>query len=160
MSPSELEPKIWVDADACPVAIKEMLIRAAKRTGIQLTFVANQSISLPPAHNIKSIQVSSGFDVADNWIVTQTQSGDLVITQDIPLADEVISKGALAIGPRGQIYTRENIKSRLNMRDFMETMRSSGIHSGGPAPLNQQDKQNFANQLDRWLSKAMPRKTN
>ena len=97
--------------------------------------------------------MSSGFDVADNWIVQQTQSGDLVITQDIPLADEVITKGAIAIGPRGHIYTKENIKSRLNMRDFMETMRSSGIHSGGPSPLNQQDKQNFANQLDRWLSK-------
>ena len=144
---------IWVDADACPVAIKEMLIRAAKRTGIQVTFVANQSISLPPLKNLKSIQVSSGFDVADNYIVQQTQSGDLVITQDIPLADEVITKGAIAIGPRGQKYSKENIKSRLNMRDFMETMRSSGIHSGGPAPLNQQDKQNFANQLDRWLAK-------
>lgn len=143
---------IWVDADACPVVIKEMLIRAAKRTGIQVTFVANQSISLPPLKNLKSVQVSSGFDVADNWIVQQTQAGDLVITQDIPLADEVITKGAIAIGPRGQKYSKENIKSRLNMRDFMETMRSSGIHSGGPAPLNQQDKQNFANQLDRWLA--------
>ena len=121
---NNLTSSIWVDADACPVAVKEMLIRAAKRTGIQITFVANH-----------------------------TQCGDLVITQDIPLADEVITKGAIAIGPRGHIYTKENIKSRLNMRDFMETMRSSGIHSGGPAPLNQQDKQNFANQLDKWLSK-------
>lgn len=145
-------PSIWVDADACPIVIKEMLIRAAKRTGIHVTFVANQSISLPPFKNLRSVQVSSGFDVADNWIVQQTQAGDLVITQDIPLADEVITKGAIAIGPRGQKYSRENIKSRLNMRDFMETMRSSGIHSGGPAPLNQQDKQNFANQLDRWLA--------
>lgn len=130
-----------------------MLIRAAKRTGIQITFVANQRISLPSMNNLKAVQVSSGFDVADNWIVQHTQSGDLVITQDIPLADEVITKGATAVGPRGHKYTKENIKSRLNMRDFMETMRSSGIHSGGPAPLNQQDKQNFANQLDRWLSK-------
>jgi uncharacterized protein YaiI (UPF0178 family) len=145
---------IWVDADACPIAIKEMLIRSAKRTGIQITFVANQSITLPALKNLKSVQVSSGFDVADNWIVQHTQSGDLVITQDIPLADEVITKGAIAIGPRGHKYTKENIKSRLNMRDFMETMRSSGIHSGGPAPLNQQDKQNFANQLDRWLTKV------
>lgn len=146
---------IWVDADACPGTLKEMLIRAAKRTGIKITFVANQSIALPALKNLKSIQVSSGFDVADNWIVQNTQTGDLVITQDIPLADEVISKGALAIGPRGQAYTRENIKSRLNMRDFMETMRSSGIHSGGPGPLNQQDKQNFANQLDKWLAKNL-----
>ena len=152
-----LESSIWVDADACPVAVKEMLIRAAKRTGIQVTFVANQNIALPPLKNLKSIQVSSGFDVADNWIVQETQCGDLVITQDIPLADEVITKGAIAIGPRGQKYTRENIKSRLNMRDFMETMRSSGVHSGGPSPLNQQDKQNFANQLDRWLSKNLKR---
>jgi uncharacterized protein YaiI (UPF0178 family) len=148
------QARIWVDADACPIAVREMLIRAAQRTGIEITFVANQSISLPPFKNIRSVQVSSGFDVADNWIVSQTQAGDLVITQDIPLADEVITKGATAIGPRGQLHTRDNIKARLNMRDFMETMRSSGIHSGGPAPLNQQDKQNFANQLDRWLSKA------
>mgnify|MGYP001948094436 FL=1 len=131
-----------------------MLIRAARRTGIQITFVANQRISLPSMNNLKAVQVSSGFDVADNWIVQHTQHGDLVITQDIPLADEVIAKGATAVGPRGHKYTKENIKSRLNMRDFMETMRSSGIHSGGPAPLNQQDKQNFANQLDRWLSKT------
>jgi uncharacterized protein YaiI (UPF0178 family) len=149
-----IHTKIWVDADACPVAIREMLIRAGQRTGIEITFVANQPISLPPFKNIKAVQVSSGFDVADNWIVSQTQAGDLVVTQDIPLADEVITKGATAIGPRGQLHTRENIKARLTMRDFMETMRSSGIHSGGPAPLNQQDKQNFANQLDRWLSKT------
>ena len=155
MNNNENQVKIWVDADACPVTIKDMLIRAAQRTGIQITFVANQSLSLPPLKNVKSVQVSSGFDVADNWIVNQTQAGDLVITQDIPLADEVISKGAIAIGPRGHLYTRENIKARLTMRDFMETMRSSGVHSGGPAPLNQQDKQNFANQLDRWLSKAI-----
>lgn len=150
-------PKIWVDADACPISIKEILLRAAKRTGIQITFVANQFISLPSYPNVKAIQVSSGFDVADNWIVQHTDSGDLVVTQDIPLADEVISKGAVAIGPRGHIYTRENIKSRLNMRDFMETMRSSGIHSGGPAALNLQDKQHFANQLDRWLTKNFTR---
>lgn len=150
---NSVNASIWVDADACPVSIKEVLIRAAKRTGIQVTFVANQSISLPPFKNLKSVQVSSGFDVADNWIVQQTHAGDLVITQDIPLADEVITKGAIAIGPRGQKYSKENIKSRLNMRDFMETMRSSGVHSGGPAPLNQQDRQNFANQLDRWLAK-------
>jgi len=148
------QANIWVDADACPIALKEMLFRAAKRRPtMKVTFVANQPISVPPYPNLKSVQVSSGFDVADDWIVEQVIAGDLVITQDIPLADEVISKGATALGPRGEKYTKENIKSRLNMRDFMETMRSSGVHSGGPSPLNQQDKQAFANQLDRWLSK-------
>mgnify|MGYP000013952027 FL=1 len=146
---------IWVDADACPTTIKEMLLRAAKRTSVQVTFVANQAISLPPYPNVHAVQVSSGFDVADNWIVEQVSKGDLVITQDIPLADEIISKGAVAIGPRGEIHTKENIKARLTMRNFMETMRSSGVHSGGPAPLNQQDKQAFANQLDRWLVKSL-----
>jgi len=145
--------KIWVDADACPVALKDMLLRAAKRTEVELTFVANQRISLPPYPSVKSVQVSSGFDVADNWIVSKCGAGDLVITQDIPLADEIISKGAIALGPRGEKFTKENIKSRLNMRDFMETMRSSGVHSGGPSPFSQQDKQEFANQLDRWLRK-------
>jgi len=151
--------RIWVDADACPIVVKDMLLRAAQRTKVEVTFVANQAISVPPYPSVKTIQVSSGFDVADNWIVEHAQKGDLVITQDIPLADEVITKGALALGPRGQIYTKENIKSRLNMRDFMETMRSSGIHSGGPSPLNQQDKQTFANQLDRWLNKARHKTT-
>jgi len=146
---------IWVDADACPITIKEMLLRAAKRTGVKVVFVANQAISLPPYPNVRAVQVSSGFDVADNWIVEQVSEGDLVITQDIPLADEIITKGAIAIGPRGEIHTKENIKARLTMRNFMETMRSSGVHSGGPAPLNQQDKQAFANQLDRWLVKSL-----
>ena len=150
-SPNSPKNEIWVDADACPIALKEILLRAAKRTGIQITFVANQAISLPPYPSVRSIQVSAGFDVADNWIVDKAQEGDLVITQDIPLADEIITKGATALGPRGEKFTKENIKSRLNMRDFMETMRSSGVHSGGPAPLNAQDKQAFANQLDRWL---------
>jgi len=153
--PNKSSPSIWVDADACPITIKEMLLRAAKRTGIQVTFVANQTISVPPYPNVRSVRVSSGFDVADNWIVEQAIKGDLVITQDIPLADEIISKGAIAIGPRGEIHTKENIKARLTMRNFMETMRSSGVHSGGPSPLNQQDKQAFANQLDRWLVKAL-----
>lgn len=148
-------PSIWVDADACPATIKEMLLRATKRTGVRVTFVANQSISLPPYPNVRSVQVSAGFDVADNWIVEQVNKSDLVITQDIPLADEIITKGAIAIGPRGEIHTKENIKARLTMRNFMETMRSSGVHSGGPAPLNQQDKQAFANQLDRWLVKSL-----
>ena len=154
--PLEKAPSaIWVDADACPVSIKEMLLRAAKRTGVKITFVANQAIALPPYPNVKAVRVSSGFDVADNWIVEQVSKDDLVITQDIPLADEIITKGAIAIGPRGEKHTKENIKARLTMRNFMETMRSSGVHSGGPAPLNQQDKQTFANQLDRWLVKSL-----
>jgi len=145
--------QIWVDADACPVVVREILERAAMRAKIQTTFVANRPVSITPGPWVKSVQVASGFDIADNWIVEQVNPGDLVVTQDIPLADEVIAKGAIALGPRGQRYTRENIKARLNMRDFMETMRSSGIQSGGPAPLSKQDRQQFANELDRWLAK-------
>ena len=147
-------PAIWVDADACPVVIRDILLKAAKRTNVDITFVANQYIKLPPYKSVRAIQVSSGFDVADNLIVEKAKAGDLIITQDIPLADEVIAKGASVIGTRGQSFSKENIKSRLNMRDFMETMRSSGVHSGGPPPLGQQEKQAFANRLDRWLSKA------
>lgn len=145
--------KIWVDADACPVVIKEILFRAATRTKIQVTLVANQYIRTPKSPYIKFIQVASGFDVADDEIVKKIEKNDLVITADIPLADEVIEKGGLAINPRGELYTKENIKARLNMRDFMETMRSSGVNTGGPPPLNQTDRQNFANQLDRLLAK-------
>lgn len=145
--------KIWVDADACPVVIKEILFRAANRTKIEVTLVANQAIRIPPSAYIKFIQVGSGFDVADNEIVKRLESNDLVITGDIPLAAEVIEKGAIAINPRGELYTEENIKARLNMRDFMETLRSSGVNTGGPPPLNQTDRQKFANQLDRLLTK-------
>jgi uncharacterized protein YaiI (UPF0178 family) len=144
---------IWVDADACPVAVKEILFKAAERTGVILTLIANQSIRVPPAANISSVQVSSGFDVADNEIVRRAASGDLVITSDIPLAAEVIDKGALALSPRGELFSAENIRSILNMRDFMDTMRSSGVHSSGAAPFSAQDKQAFANQLDRYLSR-------
>ncbi|RTZ64618.1 MAG: YaiI/YqxD family protein [Aquificaceae bacterium] len=149
--------KIWVDADACPVVIKEILFRAAARTKTQVTLVANQYIRIPKSPYIKFIQVASGFDVADNEIIKQLEENDLVITADIPLADEVIEKAGLAINPRGELYTKENIKARLNMRDFMETMRSSGINTGGPPPLNQSDRQNFANQLDRLLAKNLKR---
>ena len=145
--------KIWVDADACPVVIKEILFRAATRKKIQVTLVTNQYIRTPKSPYITFIQVASGFDVADDEIVTKVEKGDLVITADIPLADEIIEKGGLAINPRGELYTKENIKARLNMRDFMETMRSSGINTGGLPPLNQTDRQNFANQLDRLLAK-------
>jgi uncharacterized protein YaiI (UPF0178 family) len=143
---------IWVDADACPKVIKEILFRAANRVEIPLKLVANQTIQVPPSRYIQTVRVSAGFDVADNYIVQQAQSGDLVITADIPLADEVITKGCLALSPRGELYTKENIRQRLNMRDFLETMRSSGVQTGGPPALSQSDRQEFANQLDRWLA--------
>lgn len=145
--------KVWVDADACPVVIKEILFRAAERTGIQLTLVANQAIRVPPSHYISSIQVSSGFDVADDEIVKRLEAGDLVITGDIPLAADVIEKGGQALSPRGEMYTTENIKARLNIRDFMDTMRGSGIDTGGPPALNQNDRKAFADHLDRLLAK-------
>jgi hypothetical protein len=144
---------IYVDADACPVVIKEILIRAAERTQTPTLFVANQHIKLPPSQVVSGYQVEKGFDIADNYIVQQAQAGDLVITSDIPLAAEVIEKGALALNARGELYTTSNIKQRLNMRDFMETMRSSGIQTKGPAALTQSDRQRFANQLDTWLAK-------
>ena len=145
--------KIWVDADACPVVIKEILLRAAQRTKIQLTFVANQPVQVPASHNINSIQVSQGFDVADDEIVRRMDSGDLVITSDIPLAAEVIEKDGIALSPRGELYTADNIRARLNMRDFMETLRASGVNTGGPPALNQGDRKAFANHLDQFLTR-------
>lgn len=144
--------KIWVDADACPVAIKEILFRAAERTKTKVTLIANQYIQTPPSNFIDHIQVGKGFDVADNEIVRRSAEGDLVITGDIPLADEVISKGCMALSPRGELFTAENIKPRLNIRDFMETLRSSGVQTGGPSALTAREKQAFGNQLDRWLT--------
>ena len=145
--------KIWVDADACPVVIKDILYRAAQRTKVQVTLVANQSIQIPASHHINFIQVSQGFDVADNEIVKRMESGDLVITSDIPLAADVIEKAGIALSPRGELYTTENIRARLNMRDFMETLRSSGVNTGGPPALNQSDRKAFANHLDQFLAK-------
>ena len=146
--------KIWVDADACPVVVKEILFRAATRTGVELTLVANQPLSTPSSANIKTVQVPGGFDVADDEIVKRLGAGDLVITSDIPLAAEVIAKGGHALSPRGEMHTRENIGARLNMRDFLDTMRSSGVEmGGGPAAFGQRDKQTFANELDRFLTK-------
>ena len=145
--------KIWVDADACPVVIKEILFRAAERTGVQLTLVANQPVRIPPSRHIKFIQVTAGFDVADDEIVKRLDTGDLVITADIPLAAEAIEKGASALNPRGELYSIDNIRARLNMRDFMDTLRSSGIDTGGPPALGQADRQSFANQLDRILTR-------
>lgn len=143
--------QIWVDADACPKVIKEILFRAAERKQVPLILVANQRIPTPPSKVIRSLQVPSGFDVADDEIVKQCAAGDLIITADIPLAAEVIAKGAHALSPRGERFTKENIGARLNIRDFMDTMRASGEQSGGPPPLHQRDRMEFANQLDRFL---------
>lgn len=145
--------RIWVDADACPNVVKDILFRAAERTQVPLTLVANQFLTVPPSKVIKAVQVSGGFDVADNYIVKHVQENDLVITADIPLAAEVIAKNAHAINPRGELYTKENIRERLAIRDFMEEMRSTGQASGGPSPLGQREKQDFANTLDRVLAK-------
>ena len=145
--------RIWVDADACPVVIKEIIFRAAERTGVETTLVANQPLRTPPSRFIRSIQVSSGFDVADNEIVKRSEAQDLVITSDIPLAAEVIEKGGFALSPRGELYTKENIRGRLNMRDFLDTLRSSGVNTGGPPSLSQSDRQSFAYHLDRLLTK-------
>lgn len=148
----EVSMKIWVDADACPVVIKEILFRAAERTGVDVTLVANQYIKVPALQNIRMLQVGSGFDVADNEIVKRCNPGELVITADIPLAAEVLDKGADALNPRGERYSTDTIKAKLSMRDFMDTLRGSGIDTGGPPPLNQGDRKAFANQLDRWLA--------
>lgn len=147
------EMKIWVDADACPVVIKDILYKAAERVELQVIFVANQFLRLPPSRWLKFIQVAHGFDVADNEIVTRLNAGDLVITGDIPLAAEVIDKGGYALNHRGELYTAENIRECLNMRDFMDTLRSSGIETGGPSALSQSDRQSFANHLDKFLNK-------
>lgn len=145
--------QIWVDADACPVAIKEILFRAAKRTGVQITLVANQFITVPKSPSIQTIQVQAGFDVADNEILKRCSSGDLVVTSDIPLAAEVIGKGAYALSPRGEMYSSDDIRARLTMRDFMDTLRASGINTGGPPALSQSDRKCFANHLDALLTK-------
>ncbi|HEY9017273.1 YaiI/YqxD family protein [Thiomicrospira sp.] len=147
--------KIWVDADACPVVIKEILFKAALRTQVQTTLVANHAMRIPPSRFVDFLQVSHGFDVADNEIVKRLKPGDLVVTADIPLAAEVIEAQGQALNPRGQLYTTENIRARLNMRDFMESLRSSGVQTGGPAAISQADRQAFANQLDRILAKYL-----
>ena len=145
--------KIWVDADACPAVIRDVLFRAGERTGVRLTLVANQPLATPPSRVIDMLRVKPGFDVADNEIVRRLTPGDLVITGDIPLAAEVIENGGHAMNPRGESYTAETIRARLNMRDFMETLRASGIPTGGPAALSQTERRHFANQLDAFLAK-------
>ncbi len=147
--------KIWVDADACPVVVKEILFRAADRTQIQTTLVANQALRTPKSRFITTLQVPKGFDVADNEIVKLLGAGDLVITSDIPLAADVIEKGGIALSPRGELYTAENIKGRLTMRDFMDTLRASGIDTGGPPVLSQSDRLAFANHLDAILTRYL-----
>lgn len=145
--------KIWVDADACPKTIKEILYRAVKRTKIGLILVANQPLSVPSSPFIKKVQVGAGFDVADNYIVQNLQEGDLVITADIPLADAVIEKNGTALNPRGELYTKSNIKERLSLRNLSTELRSSGMMSGGgPSGLSKKDIQAFANSLDRFLT--------
>ncbi|MDT8386723.1 MAG: YaiI/YqxD family protein [Thiogranum sp.] len=144
---------IWVDADACPGVIKEILYRAVQRTRVAMTLVANQPLKTPPSPLIRSIQVGAGFDVADNEIVARVQAGDLVITADIPLAADVIRKGGLALNPRGELYTEQNISQRLSMRNFMDELRGSGVQTGGPPVLHQRDRQAFANQLDTLLQR-------
>ena len=145
--------QIWVDADACPRAIKEILFRAADRLGMTVTLVANQPLQVPGSRYIRSVRVASGFDIADSHIVQQAQAGDLVITADIPLAAEVVAKGCMALSPRGELYAEDNIRQRLRMRDFMDMLRSAGVDTGGPDPFRQADRQAFANQLDRLLTK-------
>ena len=145
--------QIWVDGDACPNVIKEILFRVAVRTRIRVTLVANKLLRIPASPYIHALQVPSGFDVADREIVRLLSAGDLVITGDIPLAADVLAKGGHALNPRGEFYTKDNIEQQLSMRHFMDTLRSSGVDTGGPPPLSQSDRQAFANQLDRHLTR-------
>jgi hypothetical protein len=144
--------QIWVDADACPNAIKEILFRAAERVQVELILVANAPLRTPPSRHIRSIQVPAGFDVADKEIARRAAPGDLVVTADIPLAAELVGRGIHALNPRGELYTTENIRERLRMRDFMDELRSTGVMTGGPPTLGQADRQAFANALDRFLT--------
>ena len=150
--------QIWVDADACPVEIKQLLFRAAKRTATRVTLVANQPMRTPPSELIDSILVPQGLDVADQHIVELLQPGDLVITADVPLAANVVQAGAQALNPRGELYTDANVGELLAVRNLMDELRNSGQITGGPAGFNTKDRQAFANQLDRWLTKAAKRK--
>lgn len=145
---------IWVDADACPVVVKEILFRAAERLQLQMTLVANKPLRMPPSRYIRMVQVARGLDVADNEIAQRLEPGDLVITADIPLAADVIARGGHALNPRGEYYTSENVREHLSMRDFMEALRGGGVQTGGPQPLDQADRKRFADQLDRFLSRA------
>ncbi|MDB6041810.1 MAG: hypothetical protein JWM63_361 [Gammaproteobacteria bacterium] len=145
--------QIWVDADACPVVIKEILFRAAERTGVRMTLVANKPLRLPTAANIRFVQVPPGFDAADKRIVELMEANDLVVTADVPLAAAAIDKGGTALNPRGELYTKENVRERLSVRNFLDELRGSGVNTGGPPALSQRERQAFANQLDTWLTK-------
>jgi uncharacterized protein len=145
--------QIWVDADACPVVIREILFRAAERTGVLLTLVANKAVRLPARPNIQFVQVPPGLDAADKRIIELVQAEDLVITADVPLAAAVIEHGGIALNPRGELYTRENVREHLSVRNFLDELRGSGVNTGGPAALSQRERAQFANQLDRLLSR-------
>lgn len=145
---------IWIDADACPVAVRDMVLRASMRTQTELVFVANSPLPVRRTALVKTVQVSQGFDVADNYISQHVELTDLVITQDIPLAAELVEKGVIALNPRGELYTADNVRQRLAMRNLAEELRSVGQISGGPNKFSDKDKQNFANSLDKWLQKA------
>ncbi|MGB5299935.1 MAG: YaiI/YqxD family protein [Thiogranum sp.] len=147
--------KIWVDADACPNVVKDILFRAAQRVQVLTILVANQLIRTPPSRYISKVQVRAGFDEADKYIAEAVEPGDLVITADIPLASQVIDKGGYALNPRGELYTRDNIRQRLGLRNFMEELRGSGVNTGGPPSLSQSDRQAFANELDRFLTRSL-----
>ncbi|MEM6437348.1 MAG: YaiI/YqxD family protein [Cyanobacteria bacterium P01_D01_bin.115] len=147
--------QIWVDADACPKVIKEIIFRAARRVAVKTTLVANQALTIPASPYIESVQVKAGLDVADGYIVQHLEATDLVVTADIPLAAEAIAKGAYALNPRGEFYDEVNIRQRLSMRNFLDELRSSGVETGGPPPFNQRDREAFANQLDRFLVKHL-----
>jgi uncharacterized protein YaiI (UPF0178 family) len=148
--------QIWVDADACPVVIKEILYRAAERMKVDLILVANSALHTPPSRHIRSMQVPQGFDVADKEIARRADPGDLVVTADIPLAAELVERGVHALNPRGELYTRDNVRERLRVRDMLDELRGSGIHTGGPSALGQADRQAFANALDRFLTRHCP----
>jgi uncharacterized protein YaiI (UPF0178 family) len=146
--------QIWIDADACPKVVKEIIYRAAQRARITVTLVANQPLSVPRSPFIKVLRAAPGFDQADKLIIEHLQADDLVVTADIPLAAQAIEKGATALNPRGEAYDRDNIRERLTLRNFMEELRSTGQTQGGPPPLNLQDRHRFANNLDRWLARS------
>jgi uncharacterized protein len=145
--------QIWVDADACPTVIREILFRAAERTGVRMTLVANKPLRLPVASNLRFLQVPPGFDAADKRIIELMEQNDLVVTADVPLAAAAIDKGGVALNPRGEIYTKENVRERLSVRNFLDELRSGGVNTGGPPALSQRERQLFANQLDTWLAK-------
>jgi uncharacterized protein YaiI (UPF0178 family) len=145
--------QIWVDADACPVVIREILFRAAERTGVAMTLVANKPVRIPPLRHIQFVQVPPGLDAADKRIVELMSAGDLVITADVPLAAAAIEKAGVALNPRGELYTSENVRERLSVRNFLDELRGSGVNTGGPPALSQRERQMFANQLDRLLAR-------